>query len=176
MILQRYLHALIIVIFMLHACNSNHPDAVRQAELIRSVIKEHTPGSLATSESGYYMKARIDGKQWLASHMMPDESANSSYVLIQGENGEADMHFQLWKRGLATGKIIAFSDDRAASLSIRKDDNFLGGTTGQVEITKMDNQWLEGSFRFTATSGSSGSRAEVTQGIFRVPYSEAATE
>jgi len=170
---KRYVHALVFAILILLACNSSNPDAVRQAKLIQSAIKEHTPGSLATSESGYYMKARIDGKQWLASHMMPDESASSSYLLIQGENGEADMHFQLWKRGLAPGKVIPFSEDRAASLSIRKDNNFLGGTTGQIEITKMDNQWLEGSFRFTATSGSSGSRAEVTQGIFRVPYSEA---
>ncbi len=81
------------------------------------------------------MKARIDGKQWVASHMMPDEDANSSYLLIHGENGGEYMNFQLWKRGIELDKKFPINEDNAANLSLEDDAGFWGGKSGEIEIT-----------------------------------------
>jgi hypothetical protein len=149
-------------------CNNAQTDAVKQAEAIQQTVKENSPGSIPTSESGYYMKAKIDGKQWTASHMMPDDNASSNYKRIQGENDGDNMDFQLWKRGVEVGKKIPFTEDHAANLSLKDIPAFFGGRSGYVEIIKMDDQWLEGTFQFTATSSGSDKKIEITDGHFRV--------
>ncbi|HVG15349.1 MAG TPA: DUF6252 family protein [Chitinophagaceae bacterium] len=157
-----------IILISLVACNGGaHSEAVKQAALIEKTMKENTPGSLPTSEAGYYMKAKINGADWSASHMMPDDAATSSYKTIQGESPGRSIYFQLWKRGIEPGKKIPFSDNRAATLSVN-DSEFFHGSQGEVEITKMDDQWMEGNFHFTGTTNSSDERVEVTDGSFRV--------
>lgn len=137
-------------------------------EQIQTTAKDNTPGAIATSGNGYMMKAKIDGRDWSASHMMPDDDVNSSYKMIHGENGGDYINFQLWKRGIEVGKKITFSDDHVANLSLENVSGFFGGKSGEVEITKMDEQWLEGNFHFTATTSSSDKKVEVTEGQFRV--------
>lgn len=149
-------------------CSNAQSDAKKQAELIKETVKKNSPGSIATSANGYYMTAKIDGKDWAASHMMPDESTNSSYIRLFGEKGDDNISFQLWKKGLAVGKKIDFSENHAADLNLKDNPAFFGGRTGYVEITKMDDQWMEGTFQFTATSGSTDKKVQVTNGRFRV--------
>ncbi len=45
-------------------------------------MEENTPGAIATSENGYFMKAKIDGKEWVASRMVPDNDAKSSSKMV----------------------------------------------------------------------------------------------
>jgi hypothetical protein len=149
-------------------CSNAQSDAKKQAELIKETIKNNSPGTIATSAKGYYMNAKIDGKDWVASHMMPDENTNSGYIRLFGERGADNISFQLWKRGLAVGKKIDFSENHAADLNLKDNPAFFGGRTGYVEITKMDEQWLEGTFQFTATSSSTDKKIQVTNGRFRV--------
>jgi len=148
--------------------NAQSEAAKKQAELIKETIKNNSPGTIATSTKGYYMAAKIDGKDWSASHMMPDENTNSGYIRLFGERGPDNISFQLWKRGLAVGKKIEFSENHAADLNLKDNPAFFGGRTGFVEITKMDEQWLEGTFQFTATSSSTDKKVQVTNGRFRV--------
>ncbi|HET9279895.1 MAG TPA: hypothetical protein VFN95_16985, partial [Flavitalea sp.] len=75
-------------------------DAKELSGQIKQAVRENSPGTIATSEGGYFMKAKIDGRQWIASHMMPDEDINSNYIRIHGENGGDYMNFQLWKKGI----------------------------------------------------------------------------
>lgn len=160
-----------LLLFVLFSCEgSANTDAKQVSEKIKQTTKENSPGTIATGESSYFMKAKIDGKQWVASHMMPDEDINSSYIRIHGENGGDYMNFQLWKRGIEPGKKFPFSDDHAANLSLEDDAGFWGGTSGEVEITKLDGKWMEGKFAFKATSSSSTKMIEVSEGFFRVPF------
>ena len=157
--------------FVLFACGSSAQDEAEDlASRIEETTKKNSPGTVATSESNYYMKAKIDGKKWVATHMMPDEDASSSYIRIHGENGGDYMNFQLWKQGAEPGKSFPFDEDHAANLSLEEDSGFWGGTSGQLEITKLDGKWMEGKFSFKATSSSSPKTIDVTEGFFRVPF------
>lgn len=149
-------------------CSNAQTDAEKQAKLIKETVRKNSPGTIPASAKGYYMTAKMDGKDWSASHMMPDESTNSSYIRIYGENGGDNISFQLWKRGLAAGKKVDFSEDHAADLNLKDNPAFFGGRTGYVEITKMDDQWMEGTFQFTATSSGTDKKVAVTNGRFRV--------
>src|SRR5690349_13306012 len=75
-------------------------DAEKLAKDIQSTIKKSSPGTVATSADGFYMKAKIDGKEWEASGMLPDESASSSYKTIHGEKGETYINFMIWRNGI----------------------------------------------------------------------------
>jgi hypothetical protein len=157
------------LLLALAACNGGAQDeAAKQAALIEKTTKESSPGA-ATSGTGAYMTAKIDGKQWTASTMTPDDNTSSNYKIITGDNDGDGIHFQLWKKNIEVGKKIPFSEDHAADLTLKAEPAFFGGRTGEVEITKLDEKWVEGTFRFTATSHSSAKKIEVTEGRFRVP-------
>jgi len=154
--------------FFLAACNSVQNEAQNQADLIQQTMEENTPGAIATSENGYFMKAKIDGKEWVASRMVPDNDAKSSSKMVRGEKGEDNINFTLWKQGIVVGKIKSFSETSPAGIFIGDNPDLLTGKTGEVEITRLDEEWLEGRFHFTATSPRSDKKIEVTEGSFRV--------
>jgi hypothetical protein len=150
-------------------------DATQLAKDIQSTVKEHTPGAVATSETGYYMKAKIDGKQWNAAFMIPDLSETSSYKTVHGETGETYINFMLWRQGIKPGNTETLDDSHVANLSVEGLDGFWGGKKGEIKITAMTDQWLEGSFNFDATSSSDpGKTIAVTEGSFRVPTNNVA--
>ena len=68
------------------------------------------------------------------------------------------------------GKKFSFDQEHAANLSLERDAGFWGGTSGEVEITKLDGGWMEGKFAYKATSSSSTQTIEVADGFFRVPF------
>lgn len=158
-------------VLVIPACkNKNTTNPGKVAKDIPSVIKQHTPGSVPTAETGYYMSARIDGKEWRAAFMLPDENSTGSYKIIHGETGKAYINFMLWRNGIAPGKAELFTEDNVANLSVENVPGFWGGKNGQVRITGVFEDWLEGTFNFEATSSSSpGKTIVVTEGSFRVP-------
>jgi hypothetical protein len=124
------------------------------------------PGTIPTKADGYTMRATIAGKEWTAASMMPLQVADR----VIGYRGDAYIGFALEARDAKVGEHIAFNGNNAADLSIQGDSAAWGGRAGEMVITKADAQWIEGTFRFTATSQSSGSgkKVEVTDGFFRV--------
>jgi len=43
-----------------------------------------------------------------------------------------------------------------------------GGRKGEMEITKVDDKWVEGEFYFTAIASETDKTMEVTEGFFRI--------
>ena len=162
--------SLLISFFIVSCAETSREDPSKIAEQVEQSVKKNSPGTIATSSGGYYMKAKIDGKEWVATHMMPDDDVNSSYIRIHGENGGDYMNFQLWKRGIELGRKFAFDDERVANLSLEEDAGFWGGKSGEIEIIKLDGKWMEGRFSYKASSSSSAKIVEVTHGFFRLPF------
>lgn len=163
---------IVTVIIFLAACGGAQEDAKKLAEQIQQTANENTPGYLATSENGYFMKARIDGKEWKASAMLPNDNSNSRR--IAGENKGESISFSIYMKGLTAGKKIAFSDDHAADLFTNDEVGIWGGRKGEIEITQINDQVLEGKFYFTASTSRSSNTLEVTEGFFRLPLTAVA--
>ena len=157
----------------LPACkNQQQKDAEKLMEQIQTTVKQNTPGLIATSENGYWMKAKIDGKEWTASGMLPNDNSDSRR--IHGENNGEAISFSVWTRGLQVGKHFPFSEGDVADLFTNDDVGIWGGRKGEIIITKADDQSLEGSFSFTGSTNRSEKKVEVTEGYFRMPLTAAA--
>ena len=97
-------------------------------------------------------------------------------MLVRGEKGDEVIHFQLWKPALVAGGKKPFTNESPAGIYMESNNGLISGNSGEVEITKLDAEWVEGIFHFTATSvaydaaGNTTSKTvEVTKGRFRVP-------
>jgi Tfp pilus assembly protein PilP len=139
-------------------------EAEKTAQLIKETTEANTPAAETPSENGIYLKVIIDGKLWQAEKMIPDMDPNSSYKRIHGEKGEIMISFQLWKP--QTGMKREFKEDYAADFF--SEDGIFGGRKGEVIVTKADDQFIEGTFYFTATTTANNSKHEITNGSFRV--------
>lgn len=167
-----------LALLLLIACNSNgqtaaQKEAKKTADEIQKTMNANGPKMVATSTAGYYMKAVIDGKPWEAIRMYPTESAQSVGSIF-GETGEylkpgsiaIGIPVKTIKRFLYTGKKYEFKEGRAVDFIL--DENTFGGYKGELTITKIDDNWVEGTFFFSATSTSAPGKHEITNGVFRV--------
>lgn len=157
---------LIIIICALSACkNQQQKDAEKLMEQIQTTVKQNTPGTIATTNDGYMMKAKLDGKDWEAGSMMPPDAAGR----IIGYNDGEYIGLSYERRELVVGKKIVFSENDAADLATNDDIGMWSGKKGEMEITKVDDNWAEGKFFFTGSSSRSSETIEVTDGFFRIP-------
>ncbi|MRG47924.1 hypothetical protein GFS24_22575 [Chitinophaga sp. SYP-B3965] len=156
---------LLTAMVLLFACHTNQPKIL--ADEITATAKANTPGFIPTSKDGYWMSAKIDGKDWTASAMMPVDKSDSRR--IHGEHNGETISFSIWMRGLEPGKHFSFSEDKAADLFTNDDIGMWGGRNGEIVITKIDDKGVEGTFSFTASSSRSEKTVAVTEGRFRVP-------
>lgn len=148
------------------SCNNAQNDAVKQAQQVQSAIKENTPGSIPTSADGYSMKAKINGKDWVADAVMPPEAAGRIIGYYKGEW----IGLPYDRRYLIVGKKITFGENNAADMSTNDDVGLWGGRKGEMEITKMDEKSAEGTFHFTASTSRSDITLEITDGFFRILF------
>ncbi len=152
-------------LLLLASCNSQQSEAKRMADTIQQEVKQNTPGTVPTSATGYYMKATINSKEWVADAMMPPEAPAS---IIGNKNNEY-ISLPYNKQYLIAGKKIALGEDEAVDIS------FTGvglATTkkGEMEITKVDGKWAEGKFYFSASINSTGKTINITEGFFRILF------
>ena len=173
MIMKTVLSVFVIAIlfFAGAGCKSKaEQDAIQNAKDVQGIVKENTPGRIPTSETGYYMKAKVNGKDWVAKTMMPNDGSNQRNVY--GDNNGERVTFDVWMRGLEEGKKSEFKEGHSAAYFPNHDDGMWVATTGETEITRVADNWLEGKFFFTATQSESGKSIEVTEGFFRIPISK----
>lgn len=143
--------------------------AKKQAEAIEKTMKALEPGRERTSASGWTMTCVIDGRKWTASSMFPPEPSGRFI-------GYYDKDFisfpRIQRRWLEVGTKRKISHEWAADFSLGADPDIYAGYTGELEITAMNGDWVEGKFFFTATSSRSNKKYEVTNGFFRVKVLE----
>ncbi|WP_276374165.1 DUF6252 family protein [Chryseolinea sp. H1M3-3] len=138
-------------------------ETLQKATELQTAVGEKT-GAAKTSSSGYYLKAIINGKEWIASDMSIDKD-NSNIVEVQGTRGNTFIKFNLYKP--AQGKEKTFSDTSPATWSDESEMDIYVGKDGSVIVTKMDELWIEGTFSFTGKN--SWKIVQITNGIFRIP-------
>ncbi|MEO5564186.1 MAG: hypothetical protein ABIR18_12145 [Chitinophagaceae bacterium] len=155
-----------IIAGILASCrNDDQSKAIEQAKQVQSVIKENAPGSVPATAGGYTMTAKLDGKDWTAVSVMPPEAAGR----IIGYNHGEYIGLPYNSRDLVVGGKTVFGEDNAVDLATNDDIGMWGGRKGEMEITKVDGNWAEGRFFFTASSNSTNKTLEVTDGFFRIP-------
>ncbi|MEO7049634.1 MAG: DUF6252 family protein [Ferruginibacter sp.] len=150
-------------LFMLISCNSQQGEANKTAAQIQQQVNQNSPANVTTNSTGYYMKATVNGKEWIADAVTPPEAAGR----IVGKKNMEYIGLPYNKQYLIAGKKIALGEDEAVDIS------FTGvglaiTKNGEMEITKVDENWAEGIFHFTATISGTDKIVEVTQGSFRI--------
>jgi hypothetical protein len=152
------------------ACNSEQSNAVELAKQTQSAIKKSMPGSIPVSANGYSMHAKINGKNWEATTVMPVDAAGR----ILGDNNGVSISLPLYggKATLKQGLKTTFSENEAVDLMTNDEVSIWGGRKGEMEVTKMDENFAEGRFYFTANTNRSDKTIEVTDGYFRIPLAK----
>ena len=153
----------IAIILSLGSCNSQQT-AKQQAIAEKNAIEAARPGTVAAKSGGWTMTAKIDGKDFAASSLMPPEASDR----IIGYYKTAYIGLPYDRRDMVVGKKITFGENNAVDLSVVGDDDFYGGYSGEMVITKVENGWAEGIFNFNASSHRSSKKYTVTDGFFRI--------
>ncbi|MEO5562966.1 MAG: hypothetical protein ABIR18_06010, partial [Chitinophagaceae bacterium] len=87
---------------------------------------------------------------------------------IIGYYGEEWIGLPYDKRNMVVGKKITFGENNATDLATDDEVGLWGGRKGEMEITKVDDKWAEGTFYFTGSTSRSDKTMEVTEGVFRI--------
>lgn len=161
---MKHLFIPLFIGFLFASCNSQQSEAQKQAEQIQATVKENRPGTIPTTEGGWTLKAKLRGKQWVATSMMPPDAAGR----IIGYYGEEWIGLPYDKRNMVVGKKITFGENNATDLATDDEVGLWGGRKGEMEITKVDDKWAEGTFYFTGSTSRSDKTMEVTEGVFRI--------
>ena len=120
------------------------------------------PGSMP---AGCYLRATIDGKKWEATEMTPDRS-HPSLIPVNGQNGDSSITFVIGGMRDNIGKPRT-SAKCTQSPTLAAKDSSSAPNQAKCTVTKMDDQFIEGTFNFTAEKD--GKKVTCTDGEFRVP-------
>jgi hypothetical protein len=151
------------------SCKSKaQSEAVQQAKAIQSELKKTQPAGIPTTEGGWTMTAKIDGKPWSANSMI--SPARAGQIVGQTNDGESiSLPYYDLKSLLAytqPQKLGGTHD--AVDMSLNDDIGLWSAKTGTMQLTKVDDNWAEGKFSFTAAGFQSNKTLEVTDGFFRI--------
>lgn len=151
---------------MLSSCgNSSQNKEVNDAKETASVLKQMQPGGIPATAGGWTMTAKIGGKDWSANSLMPLEATGR----IIGDNNGVSISLPYDRREMTLGYKNKFSNHNAVDIFTNDEVAIWGGYAGEMEITKVDGDWVEGKFAVTgSTSSSSDKKLEVTDGFFRI--------
>lgn len=156
---------LILAALLLTSCgNSNLNDAKE----VQSAIQSMRPGGIPTTEGGWTMKAKLNGKSWTANSIISPKAAGR----IVGDNNGESISLPYDRRGMVVGNKTRFSHNNAVDLMTNDEVALWGGYAGEMEITKVDGEWAEGKFFLTGSTSSSDKTMEVTEGFFRIALNE----
>lgn len=117
------------------------------------------------SKDGLYISARVDGREWTAVRLIVDPDPSGAIIVSGDDQAGETINFHVGDE-MVLGEKYTFSASRPAEYH-DAEGNFLRGTQGDREITKVDDKWIEGHFHFTATDSQSGKTVAVTDGFFR---------
>lgn len=159
---MKYLIYSLLTIFIVTSCNSQN-SAISQAKETQATITKIKPGTMQATVDGWTMTAKINGKEWKASSLMPPDAASRIIGYYQDEY----IGLPYNKQYLVAGKKIALGEDEAVDISLTGVGLAIT-KKGEMEITKVDESWAEGTFYFTDTVSGTDKTVEVTDGFFRI--------
>jgi hypothetical protein len=168
-----YLTAVVLVSFLAAGCSRSTPsDAEQHAAKLDEATSQNstadgsTPGAATKSmPEGCYLRAVIDGQKWEATAMTPDRT-HASIIPVNGKKGDSFITFTIGGMRENIGKPRDLSDANTITY-FDGNEKFWGGKSGQVTVQKMDDQFIEGTFNFTAEKD--GANVTCTNGEFRIP-------
>jgi hypothetical protein len=155
---------------VLSSCGSAQDKAVKKAEEIQSAVKA-SAGGIASSDGGWTMTAKINGKAWKATSFYSPDRAG----VILGQNDKESISLPYYDRHnfLANDKKKLGDGHSLAEMRLNDDVVVWTATKGEVELTKVDDHWAEGTFYFTAKGFQTDKTLEVTDGFFRISIAQA---
>ena len=159
--------SILMMAVMLYSCgNSSQNKTQEEAKQLAAGIQKMMPGGIPTTAGGWTMTAKIGGRDWTASSIMPPEETGR---IVSDNNGEK-IGLPYDRRYLVVGKKIKFSDHNAVDLFTNDEVAVWGGYVGEMEITKVEADWVEGKFFVTgkASFTDTSRRVEITDGFFRI--------
>jgi hypothetical protein len=160
---MKTLFALLIASLVLTSCNGQSSAVKDQQGAYKVLADMKKKGAIPASDNGYTMTCLIDGKPWKANVLYP--TAMVSRIL--GENGESRISLDD-PGNYEVGYKMDISTHAAEFNPPNAGNELWGGHSGEVEITKAGNGWVEGKFHFTATVMNTNKKMEITNGFFRV--------
>jgi spermidine/putrescine-binding protein len=163
--MKKIISTCILGISLLTSCGNNEQTkALEDGKKMAAALKEMRPGGIATSPAGWTMTAKFNGKPWSANSMISPEVAGR----IFGENNGESISLPYDRRGMIAGKKMKFSQNNAVDLMTNDEVALWGGYSGEMEITKVDDEWAEGRFSVTGSTDTPDKLMVVTEGFFRV--------
>lgn len=161
---------LITIVFAslaLAACNGQSSAIEDQKKVYKALDEFVARGMVPTTEGGYTMTATIDGKPWKAQAMYPVSMSGTIHAVYAESTIELPYGTQYkYKPG---EKIDFNNNDHGPIFAPPGPFDLYTVHTGQMEITKVTGDWLEGTFYFTAVlHDNPNKKIEVTNGFFRV--------
>ena len=161
---MKTLITLVTAILFLTACNGQSSAINDQKTINKALDQMVARGMVPTTADGYTMTATLDGKPWKAQAMYP-VSMNGS---IHACYAESTIDLPYWKQ-YKPGDKTDFSKGHGPLFAPPGVFDLYTVHTGQLQITKVSGDWLEGTFYFTAVLQDNPSKKiEVTNGFFRV--------
>jgi hypothetical protein len=172
------IHKLFLTIAVIFSCavagcgSSSKQAANDQADKVDSAASPDSSAYITipgmkpgTMPAGCYLRATVDGQKWEATEMSPD-SSHPSQLIVNGKSGVSSITFVIDGVHVESGKPHNLSDMNEITYW-GGGGFFVGAESGQVTITKMDGQFIEGTFNFTAEKD--GQKVTCTDGEFRIP-------
>jgi len=130
----------------------------------KSTLAGLPQGAIAATANGFTLKAKINGKPVKAHAMMPPDKAGE---IVGFYDGDKYIGLPYDKRNMVAGKKFDFGNENA-DLTTNDDTQVWNGRKGEMEITKVIGQWVEGKFFFTGYSYDNKKKIQVSEGFFRI--------
>ena len=159
-----FFSVLATIVFVTGCKSKAETEAIQNAKEVQTIVKNSMPGTVPTTADGYTMRAKINGQEWAATEMMPPEVPSR----IIGSNNDDYISFPYDRRNMVVGDKIKFGDRTSPDMFMLGE--LWGAKTGEIEITKVEQNYAEGKFFFTASQTNSEKTVAVTDGFFRVLF------
>ena len=155
---------MLIAALAITACNGQS-GAVKDQQAANKALEEmKAKGMIPTTDGGWTLTATVDGKPWKAQALYSPIDAGR----IVGFDRDGKISLPYPSTSLVVGYKSTFGEHNAVDFSPVGAPDFWSAHTGEMEITKVSDGWIEGKFYFTATLRGTDKKSEVANGFFRV--------
>ena len=169
--MKQIISIMITAVILCSCGNSSQNKTQSDAKQLAAGIQKIDPDGIPTTAGGWTMTAKINGRDWTASSIMPLEATGR----IIGDFNGAGLGFPYDRREMEVGNKEIFGEHNVVQISTIKDGEieYWDGFLGEMEITKVEADWVEGKFFVTGKRITDSSRkVTITDGFFRISIAE----